>query len=184
MVAFTNPSPSCNELVPLPKVPSTEWTSSTGYAGGVLSPCSPGEKSFQASALFPVLHILKSIIDSTNILFLAPPPGVIPVTYTNAQYRQHYERAQENSVVSSSQRLIHPLPDFYDGECLFPAPLTASAAADAVPLGTDYVMAACQRMLTVCAQGAIITSFGETPRLPAKKRKASPPTSPNFASHR
>jgi hypothetical protein len=30
-----------------------------GYAGGVLSPCSPGEKPFQASALFPVLHIAR-----------------------------------------------------------------------------------------------------------------------------
>jgi hypothetical protein len=123
-----------------------------------------------------VLHIasamqsVKSIIDSKNILILAPPPCDIPVTYTNAHYHQHYERAQANSVISSSQymtwtvrqRLIHPHPDFFDGECLFPPQPTASAAADAVPLGTDYVVAACQRMLAVCTQGAIITSLGET----------------------
>jgi hypothetical protein len=132
------------------------------------------------------MRSLKSIIDSENILILAPPPGSIPVTYTNVQYCQHYERAQANSVVSSSQymtwtdrqRLIHPPPDFYDGECLFPAPSTASAAADAVPLRTDYVVAACQRMLAVCTQGAILPSLVETTRLPAKKRKASPPVSP------
>ena len=165
-----------------------------GYAGGVLSPCSPGEKPFQASALFPVLQMasamqsIKSIIDSQNILLLVPPPGNIPVTYTNAQYHQHYERAQANSVISSAQymtwtdrqRLVHPPPDFYDGECLFPTPPAASAAADAVPLDTDYVVTACQRMLAVCTQDALLTSFGETTRVPPKPRKPTTPASPQL----